>query len=729
MANLTDKLNNKKTVKNQSGQLMQVTDQTTNQLSAAKGLLKPINPLQATLAGANPDQAKMAGTPNQMLGLAQQDPNKLQKTLPQVEQQSSQLGSQLNREQAAAKQKSQNLQSLTTLGDRISGYIANAATQATAGQDLSKVTVAASVQDPEVQSALQGLLAGDTSKLNIAAKAVGKDPQNLSFADLKDLYNDPTGQLAGNIASLMPDQIKFSEDIAQDFGFTSQQLSEILGVPDITQYSLSDIDNLVQEESTRANNQVLSLQAKLQDPNLSPQERDALQAQLLETGYVGANVTVEEFNQLTDNLEREQEIKIGDQTLSLDELLQDPAITSFIQEYISDPESPIAKDLKERIPQLTAFVDQNRDAISAMYQQMDTSTKTAIDNFKYNLGMKNTDAGPVQDSLMDLVAPEWNTWTDQKKQEPNLVKYLNSQDISKEKRATLLTRANNAMQSGDTNVAKAIGSLTPEQISAYGVDDPANNIGFQTFSNAYNKVIKYNDPGMQQTIANLYNSKNTQPTPQVMQDVQKVFDVYFGQKTDAPKLIDELKAAKELSDLTGIKVNLPNGMDPSLLNLAHNPAALAVQMQANMRQNADISKIKDNVFIDTNPSTLNSFLQVNTPMLKQNAKATAKQLQEKDIPNYTAHIEAQSAKVANLYKDYKDKLTWKDKSDNVARMGPASTTSIATPVDVSGKPSVVQSIQAAAKKAYEDALAYQNLLEKDRQSLITKAGRLNYLAG
>jgi hypothetical protein len=785
MANkLADTLaNNKKLIKNKQGQVQEVTNQTLGQLASQKNMLSPINPLQATMLGANKDQAKMAGTPAQINNLSNQlsqpkGPIQDSKSLTLAKQQQSESGYQQSLSQQLGKEKSQNLQALTGLGDRINTYIGNAIKQMTGastpptslgdaltnsqqpintgtstnntlvqdkgpseftdmgvgggsapeyslysqpntnntlitGNGITDITLADSVQDPQLADALNRLKAGDTSALDIVAKSLNKTPDQLTFNDFVNLYKDPTGDISKKVAALLPDTIKFDASVLGDLGYTNAQLSELLGVPDVSQLSISEVDNLVQDQAAQVNNEIMSLQAKIQDPTLSAQDKELLNDRLREFGYVGASATQEEFDNLVQELETDQQIEMGDETYSLEELLSDPTITGMMDDYLNDPEGLIGKELKEKYPDLTNFVDQNKNAIKGMFDQMGSDTREAIDNYKYNLNLKNTDAGPLSDSLMNQLMPGWNEWSDQKKTEvPPVLSYLNDKQIPPEKRTTFLNRLSAA--DGDPNLLKALNSFTPEQITAYGLDDVNNKAGYDNWVNAVKTDSRMK--AVESNLAKLHSGNFSSA------DVDAVMDAYFGKDVDTKKLFGTLNNAKQLGDILGEGINLPEGVDPVFWAAARDPSGIARTVAANMRTHLDPTKVKQNRVFNNNPDIIMSGIQAQIPMLKAKAPAKIEKIRKVDAPLYAEHIKAQEAKVNDLAQQYQWALDRQPKRASPTRINTTDNRTILSAAQLE------QNVQNK-QKALQDAQNYLKQLQTDRDGMLMQAQTLEGLLG
>lgn len=341
-----------------NGQMVNVSEEEAKQLREAAGLPPPVDPASTAAEGANPDQAKMAGTPNQTK-TATNVALTGTKTLAGTER-LDQGRTQASDTEKAAMEKANRLAQVGSLGTRVEGLIAKqmaaGAAAATGKATIDTAQLAGLKLDPASQAKATELLnkvaAGDRSTATIdALNALGvTSPDALIQTGSQAIGK----QLAGAVLN--------SDAVTVDMlGLSQQEMTDLLG-PNWKNMSLEQLQTQVatmqQQEFGRADD----IRARLADPFTSPAEKERLRKELVGMGQVG----VENAEQLVDTLST----NIEGATDDIKAALEDEAISAEIMEYLDDPEN---SDLASKNPALAQWAESQREALSAIAGEVKAS--------------------------------------------------------------------------------------------------------------------------------------------------------------------------------------------------------------------------------------------------------------------------------------------------------------------------------------------------------------------
>ena len=233
MNSLLDKLrktSKKTTLRGANGQLQQTNRNELNQLAADRGLSgAPTSPLAAQLLGANPDAAKMAGTPQQKAKALNPliDPNNNLQTV----QRRQQARTQQTGQEAAQFEKSLTLQQAGAIGDSVHQLISSYLPQQGTANTNSAYEVAlsedvASQLDEVTRQELENLAANPTQEAAVALAPklealglTGAAANPLNYINVKE-----TGQSVADAA------LNF-DDVTIGALYTNADLANEIGIP------------------------------------------------------------------------------------------------------------------------------------------------------------------------------------------------------------------------------------------------------------------------------------------------------------------------------------------------------------------------------------------------------------------------------------------------------------------------------------------------------------------
>jgi hypothetical protein len=391
----------------------------------------PLTPAAAAEGGAGPDAAKMAGTPAQtsaptVLPQAPAAPTAPATPPPgQLPAPGTRLRDAMRLEQPGAAGPSEaerkrmaegaRLQAqFGALGSRIQslietgGFLAppgGAPAPATAGLlgDISKLT-------PEQQAAVQKVANNPSDMAAIAAaKQLGIDP----FSYMTDVST-----AAGNQASQATvDKIMFTPETAAQMGFDPAQVAASLGIPPekLAQMSLQDVQAALGSKVDLNHSNTEALKKQAVDPALGPNERAQARAQLKAAGVTGVFASEADMARLDKSVESADQVEFNGKVMSVAELLDDDFMSGLVKEYVDSTEdSEVRKQLREKEPQLAAWIDEHAAALQEasvqmegganQYKEIQAGAQAVQDSLTSAGGLP----ADVATAVMKQLDPNWN---------------------------------------------------------------------------------------------------------------------------------------------------------------------------------------------------------------------------------------------------------------------------------------------------------------------------------
>lgn len=400
-------------IRGAGGQLEEVSGEEVSTLAGKLGQPTPSTPVGTASMGTTPDQAKMAGTPAQQAGAAAAPAVDIQA---QAATEQTQAGAQRLRDvskmqadagQQAKLEKSQNLQNLGALGDRVykmmlgglsAGAQAGAEQNArlevdTAGAQAALPTTATPEQKQQVADLMTQLEAAGRSGDSAQVQKLMAD---LTNAGVANPHTYLSGDAAAAVAKSAPElqtigsynQSGQLDSVAQQLGYSDfGQVSELLGISpeEMQNYKLGDLNDLIQQELDKEFSQTEQLKQAATDPNASPQMRAEARARLQELGVVGIRASEAEVDALQQELTAGTKMNIGGQEYTMEELLGDENISSLAQSYFDMDEQERAEFAKQN-PDLANFFGKHeavlQDAADAMGEEYAGFQRTQEANTK-----------------------------------------------------------------------------------------------------------------------------------------------------------------------------------------------------------------------------------------------------------------------------------------------------------------------------------------------------------
>lgn len=465
MPTLMQKIQQGNTRRDQSGQLTNETPEELQTLSGKMGLQSsPITPLGAQTIGANPDQAKMAGTPSQKnasLAASVQPGQSLQDTLRR--NQGNQT-TQANVGQQASQQKSEELKNLGGIGDRVQGFIE------AQRQKLAAATQAA--QTPEVQAAqtfngkdvsqIKPLLAqlranpSDQNLMLQVNQALGYDAKTqLDPSQINQLYESSVDAIARAGAGNVDSDLTVKDLVSMgDFGYDEAELSHLLGIPQeqVGAMNVAQIRDRVAQIQQQEYSGTQQLEQQSQSGNVGAAERALAREGAREASRVGTRSSEADIAHLQDQIAKGDQVQFGGKQYSVEDLLQDDTISGIIGDYLnSAPGSPERTQLEQTEPALAQFVQKNQTLLDEASKNLQSGAQTFQQTQAYNQQL----AAGLPENLAKLLVPEAGSLS-ATKIDPNtrpLLKYI-QQDPG----------AAQLIQGVDDHDAQALTSLNENQL-------------------------------------------------------------------------------------------------------------------------------------------------------------------------------------------------------------------------------------------------------------------------
>lgn len=210
------------------------------------------------------------------------------------------------------------------------------------------------------------------------------------IAKINEYIMPVTDTVVDNITGALGPTVSLSDFTPEDwqaFGLTGP--ADLVGLLGITEAEASTMT--VGELQKKVNalleadyDRVDELTRVANDPFYPESLRKAAQAELRNLSSVGVAATEADFEQLNEAVQSADEIEVAGKTYTVDELLSDEQLTTLISAYLEDPESDWSKKLKNDLPQLTLFIENNKAALEDAMKYLDESIKDKIAIAKKN---------------------------------------------------------------------------------------------------------------------------------------------------------------------------------------------------------------------------------------------------------------------------------------------------------------------------------------------------------
>lgn len=563
-------------VRTLGGTLAEESPETIQDLSDKAGLAAPpTTAIGAGILGANPDQQKMQGTPAQKksaLNIAQQPvQNNLQDTLRRQQSRTEMTG-----EEKAQKEKSQDMQNLGTLGQRVSSFIdaqrnklAAQAQAAQQGQQQLQVNTADVFNGKDVSSIKQLLTEvrqnpQDQQKMLELNKALGYDINTqLDPTQIDKLYESATDTIARGAAGQVDDDLTVSDLVnSGNLGYSSPQLSQLLGVPESQLQQMTvgqlraEIDRVGQEEFQKTQ----ELQQKAQSGLLGSSERQLARQAAAEASTTGTRATEADYSNMEQQIQNADVVSFGGKEYKVDELLKDETISGIIRDYLeSAPDSQLRKQLEKSEPKLLEFINKNKSVLEDAATQLRAGAGEFRDIQEANKGLSKMGSIELNPEIAAAVIPGYGTLQAARIRPEDVPLLAYSSTQSPERQSAIANALNTEMEK-DSSIGSQLAALSQDEIASLGIGKAGSAFDKMTKANDQRRLIENIDP----------NDTNT------------LMSMLYGDYSPG-KYSQDVRYAKTLSVL-----GLPTGMDPAAINPQNlKDAALSRSGMTSLKQAAN----------------------------------------------------------------------------------------------------------------------------------------------
>lgn len=396
-------------VKSATGELTSINPASTGQAAAALGQPVPTTPLSVAGTGMNPNAAKMAGTPNQLAGANQQN-------LLSTQQREQQGRTQTTADEQAKLEKSQNLQNLGSLGDRVQNLI-NSNISANEIQpvqlslnqkDAQGNPIAATPEQTALQTAINSQ---DPTQVNTALatwanaeKAAGRP---VDFSTVASMFGSPEQALSTALQSGLQDTIKVDENAIKGLGYTDlNDFKDKTGIDIPPGTTLAQLQNSVSQAVTSEFSENERLKKIAFDPNSSVAERSSARQSLIDNGSLKLNAAEEQAHQLETKVANADEVQFMGGTHKLDDLLNDQNFTGLVSKALNDPAT--MEKLKQTNPDIASFIQSNGAALKEVTDQIPQATDSFQQMQDQYKSLNKVGSTTMNASVMAALYPGYN---------------------------------------------------------------------------------------------------------------------------------------------------------------------------------------------------------------------------------------------------------------------------------------------------------------------------------
>jgi hypothetical protein len=406
MADLVNTIKRNSQLLKRGSQLFEAAPESLYQQVSKQGLAPGavVSPQAAADTGLTPDQAKMAGSGAQV-----------QKAIRESVEPTRQAPTSLfARTQASAQEqqrmaKAQQLQGLEALGGRISGlvnsYMQEASAKAAGAQakadeakiknDLPNATpeqvakIKSAIETGTIDAELWSLFpqAKSADELTTALKLYTKAAKEVVTETIKNTFGPDV-----TLAQLKPNDfaalgLQGLGDIATMLGMEEDKLRDLT----IDQFQ-AKVNELVSGDFDR----VQELMAIANDAFYPANLREQAKAELRDLSSVGVQASEQQVAQLNEAIQSADTITVGDEQMTVAELLADDGISSVIASYLDDTTGEYRKLLEEQYPDLVAFINKNQDALKAATAKLSDAAKASANIQQSNAKLEYSADGNVK---------------------------------------------------------------------------------------------------------------------------------------------------------------------------------------------------------------------------------------------------------------------------------------------------------------------------------------------
>lgn len=395
------------TIKSKSGQLAKTS---TEELAKQTGLPAQLTtPVGNAVLGANPHQAKMAGTPNQKTSALRQSIQGTQ-DLDTATREKQARNIATTSEQSEVN-KSQGLQGLGGLQDRVNDIAKTklaAGAKAAASSPAALTTATSTIAGmPELVNKLK---ANPQDQATLASIAQLLHPgQALTPDEVSHLVSTDT---AAGIAQKVDNNVKASELP----GDVQANIKKALPGADLNNMTIEQLQDAIQQEIDAEMSQVSDINQKMGSVYTGEAERGAALSDARDLGAVGVTSAENQAQSVNQQIQQGDTITFMGKQVPLSTFLSDDNIANVVRDFITNPNSDTNKQLAEQNPDFTKFVSQYKDTLEAAVKDLAGGVAEQQKTVASNAALKKVDlgdgmSGELSDDLMKAIFPDWGKVT------------------------------------------------------------------------------------------------------------------------------------------------------------------------------------------------------------------------------------------------------------------------------------------------------------------------------
>ena len=422
MASLFDQIKqNAKLVKRGSQLFEAAPDSLANQVKRQGGLPgSVVSPEAAAGLGLTQDQAKMAGSGAQLQKAIREsvEPEK------QLARQAPVRMTQTESEQAA-KARAEQMGRLEGLGTRVGGLVQNYIKEAAESQAVQLAKPKADMA--KIKNDFPSLTEAQLAKVQAAIETNTIDaelwtifPQAKSADELTTAlakYNSAQKELVTtNLKNTFGPNVTLAQLKPDDYAALGLQglgdIASILGRPEseLRSMSIDEFQSAISNITQQDFDKVEELSRIANDAFYPANVRESAQAELRTLSSTGVQATEADVNRLNESIQSADTITVGDEEMTVAELLSDEGMTSVVASYLDDVKGDYQALIKEQFPALSAFIEQNKQALKKAADNLASSVKTSANIQQSNAKIERaTDANvPMTDFNKMAFGPDYD---------------------------------------------------------------------------------------------------------------------------------------------------------------------------------------------------------------------------------------------------------------------------------------------------------------------------------
>lgn len=547
-----------------AGQLVKSSKQGIQNLAQQAGSQTPTTALGAALLGASPQQQAMAGTQANVQSTIKKQlapPTQINQQNTYANQQATQAPSnQQTAQQQTQTGQAQELQTLTGVQARVQDLINSKITNLATTQVANPAAL--SSQSADLQQKLVQLEANPTDP-NLLAQvntSLGRDPATpLSPDEINALYQSSNQAIVAGATQHLPHAVTVS-DLSTDpnFGYTTDQLSQILGIPadQVGSMSLPQLQSAITALNTSQAQNAQTQMSSLEQGGAA-QQAYLNQSKQLDTS--GVSSTENQLGKIAQAVQSGQTIQFNGQQVDLNTLLGDSGITKTISDYLN---SPVSSDIRNQIdknePGLSQFINSNVTALQALQKTLDTNVTTFNKSQADTLAASTVGNTQLSDSVMKAIDPTWGQFNST----AGNSKLLSDLKTLAPKDAESAAAALNSIAQSNPDLLAHINELTADELK--GIADPTQ---FQKLSQSNTQAqqiqsaLASNDIDQALSLVVGQTVTKQQIQDQLKQDQLRAAFGFQTSGLEKKISLDDLNSAHDIlnnANLLGDNMNIPN---------------------------------------------------------------------------------------------------------------------------------------------------------------------------